>query len=123
MLKVKAIMFGLLTAGSVITFAQAPFPVVGTTYQLDRARFPHQAREALRATRPRQDAQADLRQADTAGVPAGDAKIAGHGDLEASAYRMPVQGRNDELRSLLEAHERLVRMQAEIVLETRGHAG
>jgi hypothetical protein len=40
-------------------------------------------------------------------------------DLEAAADRVPVQRCEHELRRLLEAAERLVRVQAEVVLEAR----
>lgn len=42
MLKAKLIAVRLLTANCVAVFAQAAFPVVGTTYQLDRSRYPDQ---------------------------------------------------------------------------------
>src|SRR5215831_14535556 len=92
---------------------------VAGDHELDRLRLADGLGEARRAARSRQDAQRDLRQADLAGVLAGDAQVRGHRDLEAAADRVAVQGGDDELGRVLEAQERLVGVQAEEVLEAR----
>ena len=52
-----------------------------------------------------------------------DADVGSHGDLESAADGVAVQRGDDELRRLLEAVQRLVRMQAEVVLELRRDLG
>ena len=48
-----------------------------------------------------------------------DAQVAGHRHLEPAADAVAVDGRDHQLRRLLEPIERLVRVQAEVVLERR----
>src|SRR5271170_4632855 len=48
-----------------------------------------------------------------------DAKIASESDLQASAEAMAVDGRNDELRRVLEPQQRLVGVKPEIIRKAR----
>src|SRR5438105_1294484 len=86
-------------------------------HQLDGLRPPERARQPLGAAGAWQDSERDLRQTDLSRVHARDAQIAGERDLQAAAHAVPVDRRDHELRRLLEPAERLVRVQAEIVLE------
>ena len=86
-------------------------------HQLHRARLADEAREPLRAARAGQHAERDLGQADLAAVLPRDAEVRGHRHLEAAADGVAVQRGDHELRRLLEAVERLVGVQAEVVLE------
>ena len=88
-------------------------------HQLHRARLADEARQPLRAAGAGQHAERDLGQADLAAVLPRDAEVGGHRDLEAAADGVAVQRRDDELRRLLEPVQRLVRVQAEVVLEVR----
>ena len=86
-------------------------------HQLHRARLADEAREPLRAARAGQHAERDLGQADLAGVLLRDAQVGRHRDFEAAADGVAVERGDHELRRLLEAVQRLVRVQAEVVLE------
>src|SRR5207253_124899 len=86
-------------------------------HQLDGLRPPERARQPLGAAGAWQDSERDLRQADLSRVHARDAQIAGEGDLQSAAHAVSVDRRDHELRRLLQPAERLVRVQAEVVLE------
>ena len=72
---------------------------------------------------PGKDAEGDLGKADFAGALQRDADVGRHRDLQTAADGVAVQRGDDELRRLLEAVERLVRVEAEVVLELRRDLG
>src|SRR5207302_1888518 len=78
---------------------------------------PDEAEEPVRAAGPGEHAERDLGEAALAAALPRDPDVGRHRDLEAAADRVAVQRRDDELRRLLEAVERLVRVEAEEVLE------
>ena len=88
-------------------------------HEFDRGALVDQARQPLGAAGARQDAERDLGEPDLAGALAGDAEIGRHRDLEATADRVAVERRDDELGRVLEPVEGLVRVEAEVVLEDR----
>ena len=75
------------------------------------------ARQALGAAGAGQHAEGDLGQADLDRPLARDAQVARERDLEAAAHGVAVERGDDELRRLLEAQQRLVGVEAEVVLE------
>src|SRR5947208_5570372 len=89
-------------------------------HQLDRLRPPERTRQPLGATGARQYSERDLRQTDLPSVDARDAQIAGERDLQSAAHAVSVDRRDHELRRLLQPAERLVRVEAEVVLEVWG---
>src|SRR5205823_1007351 len=68
-------------------------------------------------------AEGDFGETDFAGAFEGDADVGGHGDLQSAANGVSVQRGDDKLRRLLEAQQRLVRVQAEEVFESGGYLG
>jgi hypothetical protein len=68
---------------------------------------------------PGRHAERDFGQAGLAGALARDADVGRHRDLEAAADAVAVDRGDDQLRRLLEARQRLVGVQAEVVLEVR----
>ena len=90
-------------------------------HQLNRARLADGAREALRPARAGQHAQTHLGQPHLARAPARDAEVGGERDLQPAADAVAVDGRDDELRRLLQARQRLVGVEAEVVFEGRRH--
>ncbi len=87
--------------------------------QLDRLGFSDQAREPLGSAGSGQHAETDFRKPDLSAVAARDPNIAGHRDLEPAADGVSVERGDHELRRLLETRQRLVGVQAEVVLELR----
>src|SRR5882724_11813335 len=85
-------------------------------HELNGARSTHQAREPLGAAGAWENPQIDLWQTDAPGVAAGDAEIACHGDLQSASDGVTIQGGDHELRSLLQAQQRFIGMQTEIIL-------
>ncbi len=80
--------------------------------------LPDEPREPLRAAGAGQHAERDLGQADLAGVlRARCADVGGQRDLEPAADGVAVQRGDHELRRLFEPVQRLVGVQAEVVLE------
>jgi hypothetical protein len=73
----------------------------------------------LPTRRAREHAEVDLGQSELAGALLGDQDVRGHGDLEAAADRVPLESGDDQLGRLLQAVQRLVGVQAEVVLEVR----
>ena len=88
-------------------------------HQLHRLGLAHQPRQPLRAAGAGQDAERHLGQANLPGAGAGDAQVGGHRHFEPAADAVPVQRRDHQLRRLLEPVQRLVGVQAEVVLERR----
>ena len=76
-----------------------------------------EAGQASGAAGPGEHTEVDLGQADLAAVLAGDADVRGHGDFETAADSVAVDGRDDDLRRLLEARQGFVGVKAEVVLE------
>ena len=68
---------------------------------------------------PGQDAQIHFRQADLARILARDADVGRHGDLQAAAHAVSVQCGDHQLGRVLQAQQRLIGMQAEVILESR----
>src|SRR5829696_1950078 len=86
-------------------------------HQLDRRALADAAGEALGAAGAGEHAEVDLGQADLAGALFGDQDVRRHGDLEAAAHGVAFEGRDDQLGRLLQAVQRLVGVQAEVVFE------
>ena len=76
--------------------------------ELHRLGLPDRAREPLRASGPREDAERHLRQADLERAGPGDAEVARERDLEPAADRVAVDRGEDELGRVLEPEERLI---------------
>ena len=88
-----------------------------SSHQLDCPRLAEQPRKPLRAAGAGQHTEHHFGQPDPAGVFPGNSDVGGERHLESTADRVPVQRRDDELRRVLEPEQRLVRVQAEVVLE------
>src|SRR5581483_7230896 len=88
-------------------------------HQLDGFTLPHQPRQSLRAASPGKDAEIHFGQADLSRIFARDAKVSGHGDLETSTNAVAVDRGDHQLWRVFEPQERLVRVQAKVVLERR----
>ncbi len=88
-------------------------------HQLDRGRLADDAHQALGAAGAGQHAERDLGQAELGRAAAGDPQVGRHRDLEAAADGVAVERRDHQLRRLLEPRQRLVGVQAEVVLEVR----
>jgi hypothetical protein len=86
-------------------------------------RVADQPRQPLRAAGARQHAERDLRQPDLAGAAPRDAQVRRHRDLQAAAHRVAVQRRDHQLRRVLQPQQRLVGVQAEVVLPGRVRLG
>src|SRR5437773_823444 len=82
-------------------------------HELDRTGLADQAREALRAAGAGEHAERDLGEADLSRVLLGEPDVRGHRDLQAAAHAVTVEGRDHQLRRLLQAIQRLVRVEAE----------
>ncbi len=78
------------------------------------------AGKALGASGARKNAEIYFREADLAGAFAGNANVTGESDFETAAYSVAVERGDDQFGSLLEAAERFVGMEAEIVFEVGG---
>ena len=96
---------------------------VAGDHQFDGLALAHHAREALGAAGARKHAEVHFRQSDLARFFARDAKVGGHGDLEAAADAVAVDGRDHQLRRVLQAQQHFVGVQAEIIFERRIDAG
>ena len=83
----------------------------------------HQARQALRSAGAGQHAEIHFGQSDLARILARDADVGRHRDLQSAAHAVPVQRGDHQLGRVLQAQQRLVRVQAEVVLEGRIDAG
>src|SRR6185503_11462997 len=94
---------------------------VAGRHHLDGARLPDQPSHALRAARSGQNAERHLGKPEFARVLLRDPNVGRHRDFEAAADAVAVQCRDHELGRLLEAIQRLVRVEAEVVLEDRIH--
>ncbi len=92
---------------------------VAGDHQFDGLALAHQARQALRAAGAGQHAEVHFRQADLARIFARDAQVGSHGDLEASADAVAVDGGDHQLRRVLQPQQHFVGMQAEVILECR----
>src|SRR5579883_885373 len=90
-------------------------------HQFDGLIFGQRPRQALRAACAGQYAQIDFRQANLARAAPCDADVAGQGNLQPTSNGMPVERGNHQLGRLLQTGERLVSVQAEIILERRRH--
>jgi hypothetical protein len=88
-------------------------------HELDRGGARQQARHALGAAGAGQHAQGDLGQAALARAPARDAQVRGQRDLQTTAHAVATQRADEQLGRVLHAQQRLVGVQAEVVLELR----
>ena len=86
-------------------------------HQLDRLGLADQPREPLRAAGARQHAERHFGHADLAAALPRDADVGRHRHLEPAADGVAVERGDHELRRLLEPVQRLVGVQAEVVLE------
>jgi hypothetical protein len=91
--------------------------ILGLHHQLKRARFADETPHPLRSARPRHEAQVRLGEPDLAFASARNADIASEGNFEPAADGVAIERRDDELWRLLEAIERLVRVEAKVVFE------
>src|SRR5262249_58800131 len=85
--------------------------------------FAHDAAQALRTAGAGQHAQVNLRQADLAGVAAGNADVGSHGDFQTAAYAVAVDRCDHQFGGVLQTQQRLVGMETEVILESRIHRG
>src|SRR4029077_3819869 len=84
---------------------------VARNHQLDGFALPYQARQTLRSAGSGKHSEVDFGQADLAGIFAGNSEVGSHGNLEASADTMAVDCGDYELRRVLQAQQRFIRVQ------------
>src|SRR5208282_4171682 len=84
-------------------------------HELDGARAANGAGKTLRAASAGKNAKIDFGQTDLAAFFFGDADVAGEGNLQATAYSVAIESRDDQLGCLFEARECFVGMEAEVI--------
>src|SRR6266536_4113509 len=91
-------------------------------HQFDGLVLGQRARQALRTAGSRQHTERYLWEADLASTAPRNTNIAGQRDLQATADCVTVERRDYQLGRLLQAYQRLIGVQAKIVLKGRSHS-